>query len=734
MHRKLKLISIYVLVIFIVTAIVSDIPIAKYVTAANTDSNISSITEFKDTVNHWAKEAINEMVSNNIISGLGNGMFEPDRAITRAEFATVMVKALKLEAGGGSNSFTDVSSSAWYYDYIKAASGNGIISGYGNNRFGPMDNITREQAMSIIARAMNTIGLKEELSDGEVDKILAGFIDADKISAYAKVSIAACVKLGIVSGRNGNMIAPKDNITRAEAAVIVRNLLQKSGLTGEGSLNELKDISIPSGKSSEQNTTPASLEEYLTKAGIQVYDTFNGQEADALPAGFNIKLVNEANVSVQNIPTVENSSLNISTGNNSAAVLIKTLQSQKDIMTVEFKFMPQKKADGVFFSLMNDKNPVAFIAASGANLVYKADSNKELNLVKDYESNQWYTLKMVANIAEHKADIYVNELPVQTEISLNEFVSEVNAIRFTALNGMSYNIDDLLAGTGQIDVPMGFGAVEKLTIGGLGGETVTVRSYDELSQAVSRTEPMIIKVANTIDMGGKMLKIKSDKTIIGIKDKGVISNGGFSINGMSNIVIRNLLFTDSTNDGVNIQDGSTHIWIDHNTLQRANDGLLDIKLASDFVTVSWNYFRDHGKTTLVGSSDDNIGDRGHLRITYHHNKFFNTRTRHPMVRFGQVHILNNYYDSTLSYAVRSTTEAKVFVEGNYFYKINTPTEVYEEKGELEERNNVFVESGAPQTRGTTFDPFTYYTYPVDNPNNINKIVEKWVGVGQLDFE
>ena len=100
MHRKLKLISIYVLVIFIVTAIVSDIPIAKYVTAANTDSNISSITEFKDTVNHWAKEAINEMVSNNIISGVGNGMFEPDRAITRAEFATVMVKALKLETGG----------------------------------------------------------------------------------------------------------------------------------------------------------------------------------------------------------------------------------------------------------------------------------------------------------------------------------------------------------------------------------------------------------------------------------------------------------------------------------------------------------------------------------------------------------------------------------------------------------------------------------------------------------
>lgn len=99
-----------------------------------------------------------------------------------------------------------------------------------------------------------------------------------------------------------------------------------------------------------------------------------------------------------------------------------------------------------------------------------------------------------------------------------------------------------------------------------------------------------------------------------------------------------------------------------------------------------------------------------------------------------MHVFNNYYDSLLSYAVRANIEASVLVEGNYFRAVKTPTEIFEEQGNLEERNNVFDESGIPQTRGTVFDPLTYYTYPVDKPENINKIVDDWVSVGHLDFE
>lgn len=185
---------------------------------------------FKDVANHWAKAAVNDMGSRLVISGAGNDMFEPDRDITRAEFAAIIVRALGLNPGTGSNPFTDVSNTAWYCDYIKTAVEYKLISGYGNGTFGPNDKITREQAMTMIARAMNITGLKVQFENREMDKLLAGFGDSAESADYAKNSIAACVKTGIISGRNGNLIAPKDNITRAEVAVIVQRLLQKSGL------------------------------------------------------------------------------------------------------------------------------------------------------------------------------------------------------------------------------------------------------------------------------------------------------------------------------------------------------------------------------------------------------------------------------------------------------------------------------------------------------------------------
>lgn len=186
--------------------------------------------EFKDTSNHWAEEAINDMGSRMVISGDGNGNFAPDRDITRAEFAAILVRTLGLKPGIGISPFTDAKGTDWYSSYVITAAEYKIISGYGNDEFGPNDKITREQAMTMISRAMNITGPKVEFASGEVEKLLAGFGDADKSESYAKVSIASCIKAGIVSGRNGNLVAPKENITRAEVAVIVRRLLQESNL------------------------------------------------------------------------------------------------------------------------------------------------------------------------------------------------------------------------------------------------------------------------------------------------------------------------------------------------------------------------------------------------------------------------------------------------------------------------------------------------------------------------
>ncbi|MDD4729282.1 MAG: S-layer homology domain-containing protein [Dysgonamonadaceae bacterium] len=106
----------------------------------------------------------------------------------------------------------------------------GIIFGYGNDKFGPMDKIAREQAMTMIARAMKITGQQVESETGEADKLLAAFDNSNKAAGWARESIASCINAEIVSGRSGKLIEPKEKTTQAEVAVIVRRLLQKSGL------------------------------------------------------------------------------------------------------------------------------------------------------------------------------------------------------------------------------------------------------------------------------------------------------------------------------------------------------------------------------------------------------------------------------------------------------------------------------------------------------------------------
>jgi hypothetical protein len=196
----------------------------------STYSVVWNSVEFSDVVNHWAKDAINDMGSRMVVTGVGNNNYAPDRSMTRAEFATIMVRALGLEPGTGTSGFSDVTAADWYSGYIKTAASYGIIKGYDNGNFGPNDTITREQAMTMIARAMAITKLSAGLTDSEISQFLGAFSDGESASSYAKESIAACIKTGITSGTSSTTISPKAEITRAEVAVMVQRLLQKSGL------------------------------------------------------------------------------------------------------------------------------------------------------------------------------------------------------------------------------------------------------------------------------------------------------------------------------------------------------------------------------------------------------------------------------------------------------------------------------------------------------------------------
>ncbi|WIV20581.1 Ig-like domain-containing protein [Paenibacillus polygoni] len=186
--------------------------------------------EFKDVANHWAKAAVNDMGSRMIVEGTGEGLYSPNQEITRAEFAAIIVRALGLKAENSSSSFTDVSAPSWYAGSIQTAYNYKLINGFKDGTFRPIDKITREQAMVILSKAMTLTGLKENLSQENTSEILSLFADSTKVSTWAKEHTAAALHAGIINGKNMKMLAPKDDVTRAEIAVIMQRLLQKSGL------------------------------------------------------------------------------------------------------------------------------------------------------------------------------------------------------------------------------------------------------------------------------------------------------------------------------------------------------------------------------------------------------------------------------------------------------------------------------------------------------------------------
>ena len=182
------------------------------------------------------------------------------------------------------------------------------------------------------------------------------------------------------------------------------------------------------------------------------------------------------------------------------------------------------------------------------------------------------------------------------------------------------------------------------------------------------------------------IKLPANTTLIGAGSTATLVNAVISIKSVSNVIVRNLTIVNpcdiapewdpddgstgnwnSEYDGL-VVDNSTNVWIDHNRftdaprtdnlspvengkLKQCHDGALDIKNGADYVTVSYNVFDQHAKNNLIGSSDSSTADEGRLRVTFHHNHFTHVSERAPRVRFGRVHLFNNFYEGSRSHPV-----------------------------------------------------------------------------------
>ncbi|WP_430784194.1 pectate lyase family protein [Actinoplanes sp. G11-F43] len=291
----------------------------------------------------------------------------------------------------------------------------------------------------------------------------------------------------------------------------------------------------------------------------------------------------------------------------------------------------------------------------------------------------------------------------------------------------------------------GFGAG---TTGGAGGPTVQVDTAAELLSAIAAAGPMTICVLGTITVPAGMHDVTSDKSIVGVGATAGISGGGLNIglpmsdvttppaDAVHNVIIQNLSFRNATDDAINVQMFSHHVWIDHNDLAYGYDGLIDIKRGSSLVTVSWNHNHHHTKNMLLGHDDGNgAQDTGRLKVTYHHNWFDRTPQRNPRVRFGEpVHVYNNYYVYNTDTGVACQNNAGCVVEGNYFEDVEEPvTDRYAgPAGRCVARDNIYAgESGTAVCSGVVQEPSTYYSYTLDDPATVKALVTAGAGVGRL---
>ena len=171
----------------------------------------------------WYYEGVRYAYENGLMSGTGEGTFSPDLPTGRGMLVTILYR-LAGSPAAGSASFTDVAKGQWYADGVAWASANGVVSGYPDGSFRPNDTITREQMAAILYQYARIQG---KLDDSRAD--LSIFSDLDSLSAYAKEPMSWAVAQGLFSGVSADTLAPGGSTTRAQAAVILTAFSKAQG-------------------------------------------------------------------------------------------------------------------------------------------------------------------------------------------------------------------------------------------------------------------------------------------------------------------------------------------------------------------------------------------------------------------------------------------------------------------------------------------------------------------------
>lgn len=176
---------------------------------------------------YWAASDINRLTEQCILEGYPDGMFKPNRKVSRAELATMVVKGYNLDATSNCETLTfkDVPSSHWAYHYISKAASENMVAGKTPNTFAPNDNVTRSEALTIMAKGINC-----PMDSAKAEDILSQYKDGGKVPCWARECVAKAIENGALKNeRNQDYLRPNDKATRAETSAMLQGMRLAGG-------------------------------------------------------------------------------------------------------------------------------------------------------------------------------------------------------------------------------------------------------------------------------------------------------------------------------------------------------------------------------------------------------------------------------------------------------------------------------------------------------------------------
>ncbi len=521
-------------------------------------SKAQAATTFKDVKGHWAEKYIEEAVNKGFVKGYPDGTYLPDKAITRAEFTSMVNKALGNNATVGLT-FTDVPYSEWYYSDVAKGVSAAFVGGYDDGSFKPNQNVTREEAAVMMSRIVPTAGSSKSVS---------GFADSSKISDWSQDAVSKVYAKGYMGGYDDGKYHPQDALTRAQIAKIMCDVVNKESIVKSNTTVSSKGTTL-SGRIYSNNVTiakdindgDATMSNCVVLGTLYVYG--GGENS--------VKLANSRIANAN----VERSSDTVRVVASGQTFVNKTITGNSAILEASTSGSSSYNPTG--FNEVSLKASADTKLSGTFNKVNLEGSSAKLDL----ESGKIGVLN-VTNSGRY-AKVNVNSRASVTTANVN---AQADFTGSGTINTMNVNSSNVTYATKPVNVKIGSG-ISSPTLGDDEDLEIDVTPSNKATR-VSRTATVKLKFDSAVETyDGKTIKASNISDIVSIR-KGSSSGSKMSFDGS----------IDSSKKTITLEMDSKF----------ADDTRYYIVIPKNVVRYTKNEKGNGAQTTWFSTGDDDEGD------------------------------------------------------------------------------------------------------------------------------